>query len=45
MLGPNVQLNNGEKCPQLGFGTFMTDDTPKTVRDAIDSGYRLVFYN
>lgn len=38
-----VQLNNGEKIPVVGFGTWQTLDgevAEKSVIAAIDAGYR-----
>lgn len=42
MLGNYIQLSNGLKCPQMGFGTFMSanDDCYNSVKHAIDAGYR-----
>ncbi|MSE09025.1 aldo/keto reductase, partial [Lactobacillus salivarius] len=40
-----VELNNGVKMPQLGFGVFQIPDLTEceqAVLDAIDSGYRLI---
>ena len=40
-----VELNNGVKMPQLGFGVFQVPDLKEceqAVLDAIDSGYRLI---
>ncbi|MYU78994.1 aldo/keto reductase [Ligilactobacillus salivarius] len=40
-----VELNNGVKMPQLGFGVFQIPDLKEceqAVLDAIDSGYRLI---
>ena len=40
-----VELNNGVKMPQLGFGVFQVPDLrecEQAVLDAIDSGYRLI---
>lgn len=41
----NVVLNNGVKMPILGFGVFQIADPAeceRSVRDAIDVGYRLI---
>src|SRR3954462_11276369 len=41
----NVALNNGVKMPILGFGVFQIADPAeceRSVRDAIDVGYRLI---
>jgi 2,5-diketo-D-gluconate reductase A len=41
----NVMLNNGVKMPILGFGVFQIADPAeceRSVRDAIDVGYRLI---
>jgi diketogulonate reductase-like aldo/keto reductase len=41
----NVVLNNGVKMPILGFGVFQIEDLAeceRSVRDAIDTGYRLI---
>lgn len=41
----NVKLNNGVEMPILGFGVFQIPDAvecEKAVRDAIESGYRLI---
>jgi 2,5-diketo-D-gluconate reductase A len=41
----NVVLNNGVKMPILGFGVFQIEDLAeceRSVRDAIDVGYRLI---
>lgn len=40
-----VELNNGVKMPQLGFGVYQVPDLKEceqAVLDAIDSGYRLI---
>ncbi|WP_409021411.1 aldo/keto reductase [Dyadobacter sp. LHD-138] len=40
-----VKLNNGVEMPILGFGVFQVADLrecEKSVRDAIDTGYRLI---
>ncbi|MBM6956082.1 aldo/keto reductase [Ligilactobacillus salivarius] len=40
-----VELNNGVKMPQLGFGVFQVPDLKEceqAVLDVIDSGYRLI---
>lgn len=42
---PNVTLNNGVDMPILGFGVFQVPDPvecERSVRDAIDVGYRLI---
>jgi 2,5-diketo-D-gluconate reductase A len=42
---PSVVLNNGVEVPLLGFGAFqMTDldECERSVRDALDVGYRLL---
>jgi len=41
----NVVLNNGVEMPILGFGVFQIEDMAeceRSVRDAIDAGYRLI---
>src|SRR3954453_17822866 len=41
----NVLLNNGVEMPVLGFGVFQIEDSKeceRSVRDAIDVGYRLI---
>src|SRR6478672_8462179 len=41
----NVVLNNGVKMPILGFGVYQIADPAeceRSVRDAIDVGYRLI---
>src|SRR5205823_7738553 len=41
----NLVLNNGVNMPILGFGVFQIDDLAeceRSVRDAIDVGYRLI---
>lgn len=41
----NVVLNNGVEMPILGFGVFQIEDLAeceRSVRDAIDVGYRLI---
>jgi 2,5-diketo-D-gluconate reductase A len=41
----NVVLNNGVEMPILGFGVFQIEDAAeceRSVRDAIDVGYRLI---
>nr|XP_031843049.1 bifunctional protein STORR-like [Nomia melanderi] len=44
MAAPTVTLNNGQKMPVLGLGTWQGADEPKVVqqaiRDAVDAGYR-----
>jgi 2,5-diketo-D-gluconate reductase A len=39
---PAIQLNDGSKIPQLGFGVFQIDpdDTAGAVKQALDIGYR-----
>jgi 2,5-diketo-D-gluconate reductase A len=39
---PAVELNDGHRIPQLGFGVFQVtpEDTASTVREALDVGYR-----
>jgi 2,5-diketo-D-gluconate reductase A len=40
-----VTLNNDIKMPLVGFGVFQISDAEiceKSVKDAIDSGYRLI---
>ena len=40
-----IQLNNGVEMPILGFGVFQIEDLAeceRSVRDAIDVGYRLI---
>ena len=40
-----VKLNNGVEMPILGFGVFQVkdlDECERSVRDAIDVGYRLI---
>ena len=39
---PEIQLNDGSKIPQLGFGVFQIDpdDTAGAVKQALDIGYR-----
>jgi 2,5-diketo-D-gluconate reductase A len=39
---PDVELNDGNRIPQLGFGTFQIDpaDTVEVVTRALDLGYR-----
>ncbi|MCW3848144.1 aldo/keto reductase [Sphingomonas sp. LB-2] len=42
---PAVTLNNGVEMPMLGFGVFQVPDPAeceRSVRDAIDAGYRLL---
>jgi 2,5-diketo-D-gluconate reductase A len=39
---PNIELNDGQTIPQLGFGVFQIDpsDTQRAVSDALEVGYR-----
>ena len=39
---PTIRLNNGVEIPQFGFGTWQVpaEDTARTVRGALDAGYR-----
>lgn len=39
-----VELSNGVKMPMLGYGVFQVDNdtTQKVVKEAIESGYRLI---
>lgn len=39
-----ITLNNGVKMPQLGFGVYQIppEDTVRSVRTAIDAGYRSI---
>ncbi|WP_338215507.1 aldo/keto reductase [Lacticaseibacillus salsurivasis] len=40
-----IQLNNGIKMPQLGYGVFQIDDSAQceqSVLDALQTGYRLI---
>ncbi|MFC6177014.1 aldo/keto reductase [Companilactobacillus huachuanensis] len=42
---PTIQLNNGQKMPQEGFGTFQITDfetCKNAVLKALDMGYRLI---
>ena len=42
---PAATLNNGVEMPMLGFGVFQVPDPAdceRSVRDAIDVGYRLL---
>lgn len=44
-LAPTILLNNGVAMPILGFGVFQVPDADvceRSVRDAIDVGYRLI---
>ncbi|XP_076759121.1 aldo-keto reductase 1B-like [Xylocopa sonorina] len=44
MAAPTITLNDGQKIPVLGLGTWQAKDDPsvveQAVRDAIDAGYR-----
>ena len=39
---PTIELNDGVRIPQLGFGVFQIkpDDTVAAVKHALDIGYR-----
>ena len=39
---PDLNLNNGQTIPQLGFGVFQIDpaETADAVKQALDVGYR-----
>jgi 2,5-diketo-D-gluconate reductase A len=39
---PDIQLNNGQSIPQLGFGVFLVkpEDTVEAVSTALQTGYR-----
>ena len=39
---PNIELNDGQSIPQLGFGVFQIDpaETERAVRVALEVGYR-----
>lgn len=39
---PEIELNNGTRIPQLGFGVFQIDpsDTAEAVTTALEAGYR-----
>ena len=39
-----IELNNGNRCPVIGIGTFMLspEDTERSVREALKMGYSLV---
>jgi 2,5-diketo-D-gluconate reductase A len=41
---PTLDLNDGNRIPQLGFGVFQVDpqETRDAVLHALNSGYRLV---
>ena len=41
---PNIQLNDGNVIPQLGFGVWQVPDAEATpaVAEAIEAGYRLI---
>ncbi|KAI9583223.1 hypothetical protein GQX74_012440 [Glossina fuscipes] len=43
-LAPSVQLNNGQRMPTVGLGTWqaLKDQAERAVTDAIDIGYRLI---
>ncbi|MEO7122979.1 MAG: aldo/keto reductase [Lacisediminihabitans sp.] len=42
MTVPTIELNDGEKIPQLGFGVFLVDpnEAERIVADALETGYR-----
>ncbi|XP_026478786.1 1,5-anhydro-D-fructose reductase-like [Ctenocephalides felis] len=42
MLVPNITLNNGQKMPNFGLGTYKAKDgeAQRAAQDAIDAGYR-----
>ena len=39
---PDLTLNDGQRIPQLGYGTFQVppEETAAAVRAALDAGYR-----
>ncbi|MEA2187192.1 MAG: 2,5-diketo-D-gluconate reductase [Solirubrobacteraceae bacterium] len=39
---PTIELNDGRRIPQLGFGVFQIDpnDTARAVSEALETGYR-----
>ena len=39
---PQIDLNDGNRIPQLGFGVFQIEpeDTARAVRTALEIGYR-----
>ena len=42
---PFVELNNGQKIPQLGYGVYLipnNGETEKCVLEALKVGYRLI---
>ena len=41
---PTLELNDGRRIPQLGFGTWQieVDDAPQAVQTALETGYWLV---
>ena len=41
---PNLELNDGDRIPQLGFGVFQVEpqDTTEAVLHALRTGYRLI---
>lgn len=42
-IGPSLALNNGVEIPQLGLGTYLSDEGPEVeqaVAQALDIGYR-----
>ena len=41
---PHVDLNDGNRMPQLGFGVFQVpaEDTAEAVGHALRTGYRLI---
>ena len=42
---PRIVLNNGVKMPQLGLGTFQSNDAAlceQTILEALKTGYRLI---
>ena len=39
---PHIELNDGHRIPQLGYGVFQVpaDDTQRAVSEALEVGYR-----
>lgn len=41
-LSQTFTLNDGNKIPMIGFGTYENDDPYEAVKNSLECGYRLI---